>query len=83
MNKGFTLMELLIYSALVALIITFAIVFAVSIMKETAKSSAKEEVLRNVASILRSFDFEVHHSSAIYTATSDFSGNPGRLSLLS
>lgn len=83
MNKGFTLMELLIYSALTAFVITFAIIFAISILKETAKSSIKEEVQRNAASILRIFDFEVHHASAIYVPSSDFLGNPGRLSFLS
>lgn len=82
-QKGFTLMELLIYSALVALIITFSVVFAISIVKETAKSSIKEEIQRNAASILRAFDFETHHSSAIYVPSSDFLGNPGRLSLIS
>lgn len=80
---GFTLIELLVYSALAALVITFAIVFAISIMKETAKSSIKEEVQRNVTAILRAFDFEVHHARSIYNSTSDFVGNPGRLSLLS
>ena len=82
MNKGFTLMELLVYSALVALVITLAIVFAISITKETSKSSIREEVQRNAAGILRTFDFEVHHARGIYTPTSDFLGNPGRLSLL-
>lgn len=76
-------MELLVYSALAALVITFSIVFAISIMKETGRSSIKEEVQRNVTSILRTFDFEVHHGRSIYVSTSDFIGNPGRLSLLS
>ncbi len=76
-------MELLVYSALVALVITFAIIFAISITKETAKSSIRDEVQRNALSILRAFDFETHHAQSVYTATSDFFGNPGRLSLLS
>lgn len=82
MKKGFTLMELLIYSAIIALIIVFTVLFVLSIVKETAKSSVREEVQRNAANILRVFTFEVREAQSIYTSTSDFSGNPGRLSLL-
>ena len=76
-------MELLVYSALLAIIMTFAVIFVISITKETAKSSIKSDVFQNVASILREFEFEVHHASAIYIPSSDFVGNPGQLSVLS
>lgn len=79
--RGFSLIELLIYSSLVALIIVFSALFAISIMKATSKSSIREEVQRNAANILRIFDFGVRHAQSIYIPTSDFLGNPGRISL--
>jgi prepilin-type N-terminal cleavage/methylation domain-containing protein len=81
MTKGFTLIELLVYTALLAIVLSSTFLFAISIMTNTAKSSIRDNIHRSAANILRTFDFEVRHAESVYTPTSDFASNPGRLSL--
>ena len=82
MKKGFTLMELLIYVALFSLIVSLVFRFSLSLIDTTVRANAKEEVQVNAASLLKLFDFEVRGATEVYDSTSDFTGNPGQLSLV-
>ena len=81
--RGFTLIELLVYVAVLALVLTLSVQFAVGVFEATVKSAAKEEVQVNAAAIIRAFDFETRHAQAVYIPTSDFVNDPGQLSLVS
>ena len=81
--RGFTLIELLVYIAVLALVLTLAVQFALGVLEATAKSAAKEEVQVSAAAIIRAFDFEIRHAQSVYTSTSDFASDPGQLSLAS
>lgn len=82
MNKGFTLVELIVYVALFVIILILIFQFTLSLIDSTARASAKEEVQVNAAAIIRTFGFETRHAQAVYTPTSDFVGDPGQLSLV-
>ena len=79
---GFTLVELLVYTAILSLVLALSAQFALSVLEASAKSIAKERVQANAANILQAFDFEVRHAQALYTPTSDFIGDPGQLSIV-
>ena len=81
-SRGFTMVELLLYVATLSVVIVLSMQFVVSIIEASAKSVAKEEVQDNSSAILQAFDFLVRHSQAVYDPTSDFTGDPGQLSLV-
>lgn len=81
--KGFTLIELIVYVALLAVILTLAVQFILNVIDSTARMDAKEEVQKNAAAIVKAFDYITRHSQAIYDPTSDFAADPGQLSLVS
>lgn len=82
-QKGFTLIEFIVYVALLAILLTLTVQFILSVIESAARMDAKEEVQKNAAAITRAFEHEVRHSHEIYTPTSDFVSDPGQLSLLS
>ena len=81
--RGFTLVELLVYTATFSLVLVLAVIFVMGVLEATAKSNAKEEVQANAAAIIQLFDTTVRHSQSVYDRTSDFIGDPGQLSLVS
>ncbi len=82
-KNGFTLVELLVYTAILSMVLVLAVTFVMSVLEATVKSTAKEEVQANAAAIIQLFDTTVRHSQSVYDRTSDFIGDPGQLSLLS
>lgn len=81
--RGFTLIELLVYVALLSIILTLSVQFVLSIIESTARMDAKEEVQKNAAAIIQTFDYAARQSRAIYDPTSDFISDPGQVSLVS
>lgn len=81
-SQGFTLTELLIYVALLAVVLTFTIQFTLGIIDASIRSNAKEEVARGASAILQFFHSSVRSAQAVYDPTSNFVGNPGQLSLV-
>lgn len=81
-RKGFTLVELLVYVALFAIVVTLAIQFTLGIVNASARSNAKEEVAIGASSILQAFDALARGAQAVYDPTSNFIGDPGQLSLV-
>ncbi|MCH8874630.1 T9SS type A sorting domain-containing protein, partial [candidate division KSB1 bacterium] len=51
----------LVYIAVLALVLTLAVQFALGVFEATAKSAAKEEVQVNAAAIIQAFDFEIRN----------------------
>ena len=83
MAKGFTLIELVVYVALLGIVVAGTMQFTLGIVEASAKASAKEDVEANSARILQAFDFVTRQAESVYDPTSDFIGNPGQLSLVS
>jgi hypothetical protein len=81
--RGFTLVELLVYTATLSLVLILSVIFVMGVLEATAKSNAKEEVQANASAIIQLFDITVRHSQSVYDPTSDFTGDPGQLSLVS
>ncbi len=80
-SKGFTLIELVIYMAVFAILITSITLFAISFVKSTTKSRIKKEVSLGTYSAMKAIVYELKRANSVYTPTSIFSNHPGQLSL--
>ena len=79
--SGFTLIEMLIYVALVATIISAVTLFGVWAMQVGAKAKANQEVLDNARRALEIMAYEIKKATGLYAPTSVFEASPGQLSL--
>lgn len=69
-NKpGFTLIELIIYVALVAIFTSGTIIFAWDIIYGGAKSGVQREISQNLRLISKRLEYEIRNSSAINTVS--------------
>jgi len=80
--RGFTLVELIIYIAVLSVILVLIVMFTLNVIEASAKSAAKEEVQTNTATVLQAFDFIIRDAQSVYDPTSNFAGDPGQLSLV-
>lgn len=80
-QKGFTLIEMLFYAAIVSIITGVLTVSVANNLKSYSKSEAKQNVLVNVNDALRFIIDEIKYAKSIYTPTSAFGSNNGQLSL--
>ena len=81
MRSGFTLVELIIYMAIMGLVVTALVSFNLSIGEARNKSEVIEEVNANVRDSLKIVKRLVQSASAINTSTSVFGSDPGSVSL--
>lgn len=81
MRKGFTLTEVLVYIAVLAIIITAVSSFLLWQITSGAKSRAIRETQYNAQRALSIMTQEIREAKSIYTPTSVFDVNPGQLSL--
>ncbi len=86
MASGFSLLEMLIYVALVATIISSVVFFGIWLIQASAKSRVSSEVLGNARSAMETMVYEIRKSQSVYTPTSIFldltsASTPGQLSL--
>lgn len=70
-EKGFTLIELILYIALIAIFISGAITFAWDIVYGGAKSSVQREVNYNIRLASKRIAYEIRNASAINSVTSN------------
>ncbi|MEX0877771.1 MAG: hypothetical protein WDZ40_02840 [Candidatus Spechtbacterales bacterium] len=82
-SQGFSLMELIVYTALLAMVIMFLFQFLLGAVNSQSRGGSKDKLINNTISAMHAIDFQIRHSSDIYDATSDFVSDPGQLSLLS
>ena len=80
-NKGFTLLELLIYIAVIALIITAVSAMLLWGVRSRAKAKVMDEVTRQADSAMTIMLREIREAGSVYTPTSILGSHPGQLSL--
>lgn len=86
-QNGFTLIELIIYIALIAIFISGAIRFGLTIVYGNAKSNVQREVNQNLRLIANRISYEIRNASAVNSilttdvclANTDASRNPTRI----
>lgn len=82
MNKSFTLIEALIYIAVLVILSTALVSFLIWTLNCNTKIQAQNEVVNNGERALRIIIAEIRSSQAIYSATSVFDNDSGQLSLV-
>jgi len=81
MKKSFTLIEVLIYIAVLAIIVSVASSFFLWVIRANTKTKAMREVLDNTRRAMEIMTYEIKEAKSIYTPTSTFGSHPGQLSL--
>lgn len=82
-NKGFTLVELLVYILVVGVIASAVIFLALQLSDVVIKIRTKTEVLSNGRLAMDRMLSEIRYTQSVYTPTSDLISDIGRLSLVS
>lgn len=81
-SRGFTLVELLVYLAIVSFLINSFVVFALNIINLGSKSNRQEEVYSTAALMSEKIKYEIRNGDDINTSSSDFdinlASNPGK-----
>lgn len=80
-QRGFTLLEMVVYIGLVVIVAGLVINFALSLITSYGKIQASKEAMNNASFALDTVVNEIRQASKIYTPTSDFVSDPGQLSV--
>ncbi|MFQ6049562.1 MAG: PilW family protein [Candidatus Paceibacterales bacterium] len=80
-KKGFTLMEILVYIGILAIIVLAASSFFLWISRSNTKAKVTRETLDNARRAMEIITYEIKEAEGIYTPTSAFSTSTGQLSL--
>ncbi|OGD34501.1 hypothetical protein A2988_03210 [Candidatus Azambacteria bacterium RIFCSPLOWO2_01_FULL_46_25] len=80
-ERGFTIIETLIYASLVSIVAGVLTVSVANNLKAYNKSEARQNVLANANAALKLIMDEVKYAKSIYTPTSVFGSANGQLSL--
>lgn len=67
--RGFTLIEMLIYTALAGIFLTGVTYFAIGILNGQAKTLVEQEVNDNLRNAMRRIEFEIRNAQDINTVT--------------
>lgn len=78
---GFTLIEMIIYVALMAIVISLIVGFAFWAIQVGAKATINYEVADNARRAMETMVFEIKRAKSIYTPTAIFDVSPGQISL--
>lgn len=81
MQKGFTLVEVLIYIAILGLVVASFISFSVSISNSRGKTYVEQEVQANARVALNLISQRILAANGVNTGASTFGSDPGVLSL--
>lgn len=82
MRKGFSLIETVVYAALLSIVSVFIANSLVFLVRTYARTRAEREVLSNARSIMTTISSHVASSQDIYGPTSRFDADAGQLSLV-
>lgn len=82
MKNGFTLVELLVYVALLSILVVAVTQSVLVILDSNMKDRAREAVLTSAIQAIDSIRNEMRGIQRVYTPTSVFSAHPGQLSLV-
>lgn len=80
-EKGFTLIEMIVYIAIVSIIGGVLISFLANSFKSYNKAQAMQQVFNNTDGSLRTITNEIKYARSLYTPTSVFDNDNGQLSL--
>ena len=78
---GFTLMEILVYIAVLSIVIVAIISFVLWFTHSNTKAKVMRETLDNARRAMEIMSSEVKEAKSVYTPTSIFDSHPGQLSL--
>lgn len=81
LSKGFSLMELIVYIGIIALVSTSLVLFSVALSNSRQKALAASEVEANAKIVLNYLSRTIRSARAIDDANSLFDANQGRLAL--
>lgn len=81
MTKSFTLIETLVYVAILAIIISAVSSYFLWAIHSNAKTKAMRETLDNARRAMEIITYEIKESESIYVPTSVFGSHPGQISL--
>ena len=81
-NKGFTLIEFIVYMALFMIVIVFLFRVLIGGLDSQGRSKAKEAVITDAIAAVNAIDFEIRNGVDIYDSTSDYTSDPGQISVL-
>lgn len=74
-NKGFTLLELVLYIAMVSIVLSAVIPYAWNVVYGGVKSSSQQEVVSNARFISEKIKYYIRNAVSIDNASSDFDVN--------
>lgn len=80
-EEGFTLVEMLVYIAIVSIVAGVLTTILISNLQVYDKSQARQNVLNNAYDALRIISEEIKYAKSIYTLTSVLANDAGQLSL--
>ncbi|MEK7453005.1 MAG: prepilin-type N-terminal cleavage/methylation domain-containing protein, partial [Patescibacteria group bacterium] len=80
-KRGFSLIEILVYIAVLGIIIATVASFLSDVLKTNSKSSAKQAVSNNITLVSNTISNEIRFAKNIYTPTSFLNSDSGQLSL--
>jgi len=80
-RRGFTLMEVLVYIAILAIVILVISSFLIWAVRTNTKNKVMAETLDNARRAVEIITHEIKEAESIYAPTSIFDSHPGQLSL--
>lgn len=80
-SQGSTLIEMLIYIAVVAMVLSSLVLFSISIVSSRSKTYVVQEVQANTRVALAILSQKIRASNGVDTSTSQFGSDPGKLTL--
>jgi prepilin-type N-terminal cleavage/methylation domain-containing protein len=80
-KRGFTLIEILVYIAVLSIIILSVSSFFLWAVRSNAKTKIMRETLDNARRAMEIITYEIKEAESIYGPTSVFGSHPGQLSL--
>lgn len=80
-NRGFTLLEIILYMALVSAMMASLLSFAWNIIGGSVKSTTQQEVYSQARYVSERIKLEIRNASSVNIAGSTFGASPGILSL--
>ncbi|MGH7926327.1 MAG: PulJ/GspJ family protein [Candidatus Binatia bacterium] len=79
---GLTLIEILVYTGLLATMIVVLTLFAVQVIRRNAHAQLAAQTLDNARGAMAVITQDIRHATGVYSPTSVFSSHPGQLSLV-
>lgn len=80
-EDGYTLIELIVYIAVVSVVLVIAVVLSIDLLRGRAKSTSLEVVNQNGRLVLERLTTVIRNADLVNAGSSVFGTSPGRLSL--